>query len=191
MTRTRTNFKIMNHKGFIAYLEDKSILFEMLETTTVLGLSVLKIIPKGSNMKPRLFDASTSKQLDPKLELTEIDFGTQKSLEQLIKIIDNKINNMSTKGVYHPRRLKPKWFSLKTNKQKLELFRKYMKAPTSSIGFLRLIEVNLPSKTMESIIIEHPEFEKLINIDGLRQKCIDKFKLYENGKLYLKEKGLI
>ena len=37
-----------------------------------------------------------------------------------------------------------------------------MKAPTSSIGFLRLIEVNLPNKTLESVIIEHPHFESLI-----------------------------
>ncbi|GAB5565171.1 MAG: hypothetical protein Wins2KO_22340 [Winogradskyella sp.] len=66
-----------------------------------------------------------------------------------------------------------------------------MKALISSIGFIRLIDVNLPYKTLESIVIERSQFEQLIAVDNLKQKCIDKSKLYENGRTYLQAKGLI
>ena len=180
----------MDFQTFMDYLKQYNITYNKLDTTTILGEPVIKVIPKGRNMKPRIFDRTSGEHLSPNLELTNIDFSQNLELSKLLKIVDDKIRNMSTKGVYHPRRLLPKWSSLKSNKQKLELFKKYMKAPTSSIGFLRLIEVNLPNKTLESVIIEHPHFESLIGIDGLKQKCIDKFMLYENGRLYLEQKGL-
>jgi hypothetical protein len=191
MKRTRINFNNMNYDEFIGYLKNRKAQYDELDTTTLLGLNVIAVQPKQSRMTSRVFDKNTGHQLDSKLELTGIDFNQKKTLARLIKIIDDKINNMSTKGVYHPRRLQPKWQSLTSNKQKLDLFRRYMTAPTSSIGFLRLINCNLPSKTLESIIIDYPEFESLIAIDRLRQKCIDKFKLYDSGKDYLRSKQLL
>mgnify|MGYP000139953081 CR=1 FL=1 len=142
------------------------------------------MVPSHHRLKPRSFNVVTGKQVDRDV------ISKSLKLSSFIKIVDDKINNMSTKGVYLPRRLQPKWQGLSTNEEKLELFRKYMKAPTSSIGFIRLINVNLPDKTMESIIIEHPQFEVLIGIDNLTQKCIAKFRLYENGRTYLKLKGI-
>lgn len=109
---------------------------------------------------------------------------------QLVKVIDNRIQNMATKGVYYPRRLKPKWNSLTKVNEKLELFEKYLDSETSSIGFLRLLKVNLPNKTLESIIIDDPSYVDLLSIDNPYQKCIDKFKKYKNGKDYLISKGI-
>lgn len=109
---------------------------------------------------------------------------------QLVKVIDNRIQNMVTKGVYYPRRLKPKWDSLTKVNEKLELFEKYLDTETSSIGFLRLMKVNLPNKTLESIIIDDPSCIDLLNIDNPYQKCVDKFKKYKNGKDYLISKGI-
>jgi len=147
MTRKRTNFKQMDCDTYTSYLDHKPLHYEKFVTTTVLGLSVIKISPKNSRMTPRVFDNETGKQIDPKTELTGIDISSKQLRLQLVKVIDEKIQNMSTKGVYHPRRLLPKWQSLNTVDQKLQLFRKYMKAPTSSIGFIRLIAVNLPNNT--------------------------------------------
>ncbi|WP_339695866.1 hypothetical protein [uncultured Marixanthomonas sp.] len=109
---------------------------------------------------------------------------------QLVKIIDNRIQNMATKGVYYPRRLKPKWDSLKKVSEKIELFEKYLDSSTSSIGFLRLMKVNLPNKTLESIIIENKSCCDILSIDDPYQKCINKFKKYKNGKDYLIIKGI-
>jgi len=109
---------------------------------------------------------------------------------QLVKVIDNRIQNMATKGVYYPRRLKPKWDSLTKVNEKLELFEKYLDNENSSIGFLRLLKVNLPNKTLESIIIEDPSCCDLLNIEDGYQKCIDKFNKYNNGKEYLISLGI-
>lgn len=190
MTKKRTNFKAMDQDAFSAYLNEKKVRYEKFVTTTVMGLSVIKIAPDHFRMTPRLFDKSTGKQLDSNTELTNIDITAKPRLKQFIKLVDKKINEMSTKGVYHPRRLKPKWDGLTSDKDKLELFTKYLKAPTSSIGFIRLTTVNLPNKTLESILIDYPQYESLINIEGVRQKCIAKFRVYENGREYLKSKGL-
>ncbi|WP_303316987.1 hypothetical protein Q4Q34_03215 [Flavivirga abyssicola] len=189
MTRKRTNFKAMDCGQFIAYLNNKSIHYDKFITTTVMGISVVKVNPNHFRMTPRIFDRDTNRQLDSKVELTDIDI-TKPSLKQFIKLVDKKIKEMSTKGVYHPRRLKPKWDSLKNDKDKLELFTKYMKAPTSSIGFIRLIMVNLPNKTLESILIDYPQYESLIKIEGIRERCIKKFMAYKNGKEYLKSKRI-
>lgn len=184
MTNRRTNFKAMNLDKFIAYLKDNTIVFIKNDEVLEDGTTIIKVVPTHHRLKPRLFKTETGKQV------VVVARNSNAKLSQFIKVVDDKIANMSTKGVYHPRRLKPKWYSLTSDQDKLGLFKKYMKDPTSSIGFIRLIDVNLPSKTLESIIIEHPQFESLIEIDNLLQKCIDKFKLYENGKTYLKLKGL-
>jgi len=109
---------------------------------------------------------------------------------QLIKIIDDRIQNMATKGVYYPRRLKPKWDSLSKPNEKIALFTSYLQSKTSSIGFIRLMNVGLPYKTLESIIIEYPDASNLLGIDGIRDNCINKFKRYQSGKEYLKAKEL-
>ena len=189
MTKKRTNFKAMDLDGFISYLEDRHIAYNKLLTTTVMGSFVIRITPIHYRMVSRVFDKSTSRQMDPSTMVTGIDIS-KPSLKQFIKLVDKKINDMSTKGVYHPRRLKPKWENLTNSKDKLELFTKYMKASTSSIGFIRLIEVNLPNKTLESILIDYPQYESLIEIEGVRERCIKKFKAYKNGKEYLKSKGI-
>ena len=59
---------------------------------------------------------------------------------QLIKLVDSCIQNMATKGVYYPRRLKPKWDSLSKPNEKMELFLKYVSNETPSIGFRSLIK---------------------------------------------------
>lgn len=189
MTKKRTNFKVMDCDQFIAYLDRNNIPYQKLVTTSVMGLSVVKISPDHFRLLPRIFDSATGEQLDSNIELSGLNVN-KPSLKQFIKLVDKKIEEMSTKGVYHPRRLKPKWESLKKNKDKLELFTKYMKAPTSSIGFIRLITVNLPNKTLESILIDYPQYESLIKIEGVRDRCIKKFRAYKNGKVYLKSKGI-
>jgi len=110
--------------------------------------------------------------------------------KQLIKLIDDRIQNMGTKGVYHPKRLKPKWNSLTKDSDKLELFERYLSKPDISIGLRKLISVNLCEKTLEAIVIENLDAVKLLTSDGLLQNCIDKFMKYENGKEYLKSKGI-
>lgn len=187
MQKKRTNFKAMDYNQFIAYLKEKSIPFEQKNGVTIESINIIVVTPEHFRLVPRLFKKTNKSQMFNCILKDE----SNKDLQKFIDILDDKIINMSIKGVYHPRRLLPKWLSLKSNKEKLELFRKYMKAPTSSIGFLRLMEVNLPNKTMESIIIDHPEFEDLIGISGLRHKCKNKFKLYKNGKAYLKSKQLL
>lgn len=109
---------------------------------------------------------------------------------QLVEIIDNRIQNMATKGVYYPRRLKPKWDSLTKINEQLQLFEKYIDNDTSSIGFLRLIKVNLPNKTLESIIIENKSCSSLLTIADPYQKCVNKFKKYKNGEDYLISRGI-
>ncbi len=109
---------------------------------------------------------------------------------QLVKIVDSRIQNMATKGVYYPRRLKPKWDSLSKVNEKLELFEKYLNTETSSIGFVRLMKVNLPEKTLESIIIDNPNCIDLLTENNIQAKCLAKFKKYKNGEEYLKSKGI-
>ncbi len=109
---------------------------------------------------------------------------------QLIKIIDDRIQNMGTKGVYHPKRLKPKWNSLTNDKDKLALFENYLSKKEISIGLRKLIDVNLCHKTLEAIVIDDIEALKWLSSDGLLQNCIDKFMKYENGKDYLISKGI-
>ncbi|MFV0531752.1 MAG: hypothetical protein ACK5MD_10005 [Flavobacteriales bacterium] len=121
---------------------------------------------------------------------TEVESSNKLTKKQLIKLIDNRIQNMGTKGVYHPKRLKPKWNALTNDKDKLNLFESYLSKKESSIGLMKLIEVNLCHKTLEAIIIEDVEALKWLSSDGLLQNCIDKFSKYENGREYLKSKGI-
>lgn len=107
--------------------------------------------------------------------------------KKLVKIIDARIQDMGTKGVYHPRRLKPKWNSLTNDSDKLKLFEKYISNNVSSIGLLKLIDVNLCHKTLESILIEHPNSSKLLASNICLDICIDKFSKYQNGRAYLKK----
>ena len=109
---------------------------------------------------------------------------------QLIKIIDERIENMATKSVYYPRRLKPKWKSLSKQTEKLDLFESYLKNSTSSIGFIRLMNVKLPSKTLESIIFDYPDAINLLKDKSIINNCIQKFKRYSCGEDYIKMKDI-
>lgn len=194
MSGKRTNFKTMNQLDFIAYLDDKSIPYNKIETTTVLGLGVVKIEPNHFRLGKRIFEFSTGKQIDGNTELTEINLkpitNNKLTKKQLVKIIDERIQNMGTKGVYHPKRLKPKWNLLTDDKSKLQLFEKYITNKDSSIGFLKLIKVNLCHKTLEAIVIEYPIASEYLKSGDARLICIDKFSRYSNGKKYLTEKGI-
>ena len=194
MTTKRTNFKTMDHNSFLAYLKQKDIPFKRFNTTTVLGLSVIKITPDHYRLVHRVFESKTGKQLDSKTQLTDIDIGIKvnKTLSKakLIKIIDERIQNMGSKGIYHPKRLKPKWNSLTDDTEKLALFEKYVTTKDSSIGFLNLVNVNLSHKTLEAIIIEYPKAIDFLNNKEVRNICINKFSKYEYGKEYLLKKGV-
>ncbi len=109
---------------------------------------------------------------------------------RLIKLVDNCIQNMATKGVYYPRRLKPKWDNISNPNEKIELFLKYVSNETPSIGFRSLVKVNLPVKTLEFIVIENPECCKLLNNESIYNICAEKFRKYKNGKEFLHSKGI-
>lgn len=202
MTMKRTNFKAMNQKDFIAYLGDKEIKYSEFKTTTVLGLSVVRITPDHYRLGERVFDSQSGKQIAADVELTNIalekeikkevkeDTSKPISKKQLIKIIDDRIQNMGTKGVYHPKRLKPKWNSLTNDSDKLSLFENYLSSKETSIGLYKLIKVNLCHKTLEAIVIEDLTAIRWLSSDSLLQNCINKFNKYKNGKEYLKLKGI-
>lgn len=194
MSGKRTNFKIMGQKDFVAYLEDRDVPYIKLNTTTVLGLCVTKVKPEHFRLGYRIFESKTGKQIDPNIELTGIEIEPKKtkslSKKQLIRIIDERVQNMGTKGVYHPKRLKPKWNSLIDDTKKLELFEKYVTSKESSIGFLKLIKVNLCHKTLEAIIIEYPACINYLKSKNVKGISIGKFSKYDNGKQYLIDKGI-
>lgn len=194
MSGKRTNFKIMGQKDFMAYLKERDVPYTKFETTTVLGLSVVKITPDHYRLGARVFQKDGGEQLDPKVQLTGIDMvgrtNRRISRQQLIRIIDERIQNMGTKGVYHPKRLKPKWNSLTDDSKKLELFEKYVTNKESSIGFLKLIKVNLCHKTLEAIVIEYPTSVEYLTSNGIKTICVDKFSKYDNGKRYLRENNI-
>lgn len=110
--------------------------------------------------------------------------------KQLLKTVDERIQNMSTKGVYHPRRMKPKWDSLKTDGEKLALFEKYVTAKDASIGLRRLVKVNLCHKTLESVIIENPSAVEHLQSKDVMAICVAKLSLYDNGVEYLKTNSI-
>ena len=190
MSTKRTNFKAMNQQEFIAHLNSKNITFELLNTTSSIGVGVIKITPQHFRLQPRIFNSKTKKQLDSNIDLTGIDTNMNKndgiSKKQLLKIIDDRIQNMGTKGVYHPKRLKPKWNSLTNDDDKLKLFEKYISTKESSIGFLKLVRVNLCHKTLEAIVFEHPTIVAFLSNKNVKQVCIEKFNKYPNGIEYLK-----
>ena len=202
----RTNFKAMSKSDFISHLDNNNIKYTELKTTTVLGVNVIKIKPDHFRLGERVFDLKNGKQVDTNTELTNIalEVGTKNEVEvktkkttskpitkkQLIKLIDDRIQHMGTKGVYHPKRLKPKWNSLTNDNDRLALFEKYLANKDTSIGLRKLIEVNLCHKTLEAIVIDDLSALKCLSSDGLLQNCIDKFMKYENGKEYLKSKGI-
>lgn len=194
MSRKRTDFKIMGQKDFMAYLKERDVSYTKFETTTVLGLSVVKITPDHYRLRARVFQKDGGEQLDPKIQLTGIDMESRTnrriSRQQFIRIIDERIQNMGTKGVYHPKRLKPKWNSLTDDSEKLELFEKYITNKESSIGFLKLIKVNLCHKTLEAIVIEYPTSVEYLTSNDIKSICVDKFSKYDNGKRYLRENNI-
>ncbi len=110
--------------------------------------------------------------------------------KNLIRIIDSRIQNMGTTGVYHPKRLKPKWNSLTSDKDKIKLFEKYLLKKQISIGLKKLMEVNLCHKTLEAIPFEYPKSLQLLSDEITLSLCIDKLSKHENGINYLVEKGL-
>lgn len=173
----------MDLDRFVAYLDDRGITFDRVEITAG-NHKFLKVIPDHFRLKERVFKFEGEQVVDFK----EDDNSMGMTISGLVKVIDDKISNMSTKGVYHPRRLQPKWESLNSDQEKIKLFKRYMGTKNSSIGFLRLVSQNLCHKTLESIVIEYVEVETLLNMHGLRQKCIDRFKKYQHGKEYLKNK---
>lgn len=105
---------------------------------------------------------------------------------EILKIVDTRIENMGTKGVYYPRRIKPKWKSLKSEKEKMQLFEKLVSSPEPSIGFRSLVRKNLCSKTLEAIVLEKPEIEKCFQTKDILDICKKKFIKYKNGEAYLK-----
>lgn len=107
--------------------------------------------------------------------------------KQLIKLIDKCIRNMAVKGVYYPRRILPKWDSLTNDKDKLAYFEKIINSKKVSTGFERLVGKNLCEKTLEAIIIHHPEAVDLIKGDNILDNCIHKFSKYDYGKTFLKD----
>jgi len=170
-TRKRTNFNKMNHLDFIDYLNNNAVPYtekqHALET---------EIIPDHFRLKPRRFAT-------PKEVLSD-------DIKRIIKLIDDRISQMSTKGVYHPKRIKPKWNALEHTQDKLNYFVKMVSNKQSSIGFYKLVNVNLCHKTLEAIIIENPSFIDFLNNNRLHQICVDKFSKYENGRAYLLNKGI-
>jgi hypothetical protein len=194
MSSKRVNFKVMGQSDFVAYLEEREIPYSTFKTTTLLGLAVTTIKPDHFRLGQRIFETNSAKQLDANTELTGIDMAPKQnnpiSKRNLIRIIDERIQNMGTKGVYHPKRLKPKWNSITDNNKKLELFEKYVTSRESSIGFLKLIKVNLCQKTLEAILIEYPTCLEYLKSREARSICIAKFSKYDNGRQYLIEKGI-
>ena len=110
--------------------------------------------------------------------------------KNLIRIIDSRIQNMGTTGVYHPKRLKPKWNSLIEDKDKIALFEKYLLNKKTSIGLRKLMEVDLCHKTLEAIPIEYPRSLDVLSNEITLSLCIDKLSKHENGINYLTKKGL-
>lgn len=108
-------------------------------------------------------------------------------VKDIVKIIDDRIENMGTKGVYFPKRMRPKWRSLTTDKQKMAFFERYISYEKPSLGFIKLVEKNLCQKTLEAIIIESPEIADALESENILQLCKHKFMKYEHGRQYLED----
>ena len=106
-------------------------------------------------------------------------------VKDIVKIIDDRIESMGTKGVYFPKRMRPKWRSLTTDKQKMAFFERYISYPKPSLGFIKLVEKNLCPKTLEAIIIESPEVADSLESENVLQLCKHKFMKFEHGQQYL------
>ena len=106
-------------------------------------------------------------------------------VKNIVKIVDDRIEKMGTKGVYFPKRMRPKWRSLTTDKQKMAFFERYISYEKPSLGFTRLVEKNLCQKTLEAVIIELPEVADSLESQNVLQLCKHKFMKYENGQQYL------
>ncbi|WP_407557330.1 hypothetical protein [Winogradskyella sp. 4-2091] len=52
----RTNFKAMSKADFISHLDNNNIEYTTFKTTTVLGLSVIKIKPNHFRLGERVFE---------------------------------------------------------------------------------------------------------------------------------------
>jgi len=121
------------------------------------------------------------------INLTNIQMDKRTFLRK----INNCINNMGTPKVYHPKRMKPKWLSLTTNKEKMEALEGWIMSKKPSLGFKRLVNSGLAEKTLESIIIQNKECERFFSESNVRKHCIDKFMLFKKGKEYLISIGIV
>ncbi|MDG3582953.1 hypothetical protein [Galbibacter pacificus] len=115
--------------------------------------------------------------------------GKKITMKQLIKLIDTCIENMATKRVYYPRRLKTKWISLIDDSDKLVMFEEYLSKKTISIGLDKLMSVDLCHKTLEAVLLENLGVLGWLSKKEILQNCINKLSKHENGRMYLKANG--
>lgn len=130
MKGERIDLRTISLNDFIAYLVYRNIGYKRFIVRSQLNKSVTRIEPDHLRIKKRFFDTKSEKQIDQK-KVDKFIFLNSKSKNRiskthLIQIVDDCIQNMGTKGVYHPKRLKPKWNSLTENSEKLALFEKYV-----------------------------------------------------------------
>ena len=109
---------------------------------------------------------------------------------KLLRHVSKVIDQMGTPKVYSPNRLKPKWKALSKDSDRFKLFLDYINNPKPSIGFEKLVLNNYCHKTLEAILIEHPEFQVFMKSKYSIINCVNKFKRYENGFDYLRAKGI-
>ncbi len=169
MSKKRTDFRKMSYSDFIDYLNKNAIPYTENEKN-----DLMEVVPNHFRLKSRSFPISKE----------DINF------EEIVSVISKRIEAMATKGVYHPKRIRPKWKHLQTTQEKLNYFEKMISNPESSIGFIKLVGVNLCHKTLEAIIVENPSYAHLFNTEKLFDVCVSKFKKYENGRAYLLTKGI-
>ena len=89
MTNKRTNFKAMIQKDFIAYLDDKNVTYSKFKTTTVLGLSVVKITPdQDANSFTILATAKTTGKTGVEMEALAAVSVAGLTLYDMLKAVD-------------------------------------------------------------------------------------------------------
>ena len=169
--KKRTDFRKMDYSDFIEYLTKNEVSYE--EKT---NKDSVEVIPKHFRLKSRRFP------------LPDEELDNYSQIEEIIEVVSKRIEAMSTKDVYHPKRISPKWKAMQTTQDKLNYFEKMVSTSESSIGFRKLVSVNLCYKTLEAVIVENPSFVQLFNKENLLDTCVLKFKRYPNGRAYLMSK---
>ena len=188
MKAIRTNYKAMTLGQFTSHLQHKNTEFVSLHTTTQMGKDVIEVTPNATLMIPRVFNKDDGRQLDPRTPLTYIHKGPK--VNDFIKLLDEKIENMATPGVYYPGRLLPRWRALKYNHEKLELYKQYMMHKSSTMGFRKLVQANFPEETLEAVLLENPKYIELFDSRLIGSRSISKFLFHQNGVLFVrKHKG--